>query len=101
MTGLHTDPMKRSVALLGYLALALGLPPREASAQPDPLLANPAGTCTGNNANCVVGGPACAVGTCDPCGQVRYISFEIPPSSAGSSTAIRVRLASLHHPQTS
>jgi hypothetical protein len=63
---------------------------------PDPLLPNPFGTCTVGNANCVMGGPACASGTCDTCGQVRYISFGIPGSAAGANTAIRVRLTSLY-----
>jgi hypothetical protein len=63
---------------------------------PAPLAANTFGTCTGNNANCAVGGPACAQGTCDPCNQVRSMSFQIPATSAGTDTAIRVRLTSLY-----
>jgi hypothetical protein len=83
------------------VSLGLGLSPRTAFAQPDPLISNPFGTCTTGNANCVVGGPLCASGTCDPCGQSRYISFGIPDTSAGSNTAIRVKLTSLHDPPPS
>jgi hypothetical protein len=64
--------------------------------EPEPLLANTFGTCTTGNANCVVGGPACASGTCDTCGQVRSMSFVIPATSAGTDTAVRVKLTSLY-----
>jgi hypothetical protein len=63
---------------------------------PDPVTANTFGTCTVGNANCVVGGPACASGTCDTCGQVRSMSFVIPATSAGTDTAVRVKLTSLY-----
>jgi hypothetical protein len=67
-----------------------------AAQPPDPVTANTFGTCTVGNANCVVGGPACASGTCDACNQVRSMSFVIPGTSAGSDTAIRVKLTSLY-----
>jgi hypothetical protein len=65
----------------------------------DPLLANTFGTCTAGvpaNQNCTVGGPLCPAGVCDPCGQVRYISFGIPGNPPGINTAIRVKLTSLY-----
>jgi hypothetical protein len=77
--------------------LAGGDDPCLAAGVPDPPTANPFGTCTNNNANCTVGGPPCgAGGICDPCNQVRSMSFQIPASSAGSDTAIRVKLTSLY-----
>jgi hypothetical protein len=64
---------------------------------PDPLEANPFGTCTGNNAPCDVDLNDCPAGqTCDPCGQIRYISFGIPSNAPGVNTAIRVKLTSLY-----
>jgi hypothetical protein len=66
----------------------------------DALMANTFGTCTVNNQNCdtVLQNCSPSGGTCDPCNQIRYLSFRIPDSSAGMETAIRIRLADLHNP---
>jgi hypothetical protein len=72
-----------------------------ADVTPDAPVANTFGTCTGNNnpaCDTVVNVCPAGQGTCEACNQNRYLSFRILDTSAGSDTAVRIRLDSLHNP---